>query len=117
MRRTSFGMNRGPLTHTEKWWQDDQITPPPGPSALFVGAGISIDPPTHLPSGIVLTRALLEHTLDDRALREIVTTLGRISHFIGREVPRLEHVLSATCDIADLNSSVLGAMPAIYCAY
>lgn len=111
MRNTNLEMNEGPQTDTDTWWQADQLTPSPVPAALFVGAGISIDPPTHLPSGIVLTRALLEHTLDGRASQEIVKTLGRIAQLLGRELPRLEHVLGATCDTADLRESLVGGNP------
>lgn len=67
--------------------------PCPGKVVLMVGAGISIEAPTRLPGGYALTEALLDHLLDDRAASEIKSVFGKCEPWMGRSLPRLEHVL------------------------
>ncbi|PLM82178.1 hypothetical protein CWN35_12160, partial [Klebsiella pneumoniae] len=67
--------------------------PCPGKVVLMVGAGISIESPTQLPGGYALTEALLDHLLDSRAASEIKTVFSQCEQWMGRSLPRLEHVL------------------------
>ncbi|MGM8430971.1 SIR2 family protein [Enterobacter cloacae] len=67
--------------------------PCPGKVVLMVGAGISIDSPSRLPGGYELTEALLDHLLDSNAADEIKTVFGQCEQWMGRSLPRLEHVL------------------------
>ncbi len=67
--------------------------PCPGKVVLMVGAGISIESPTRLPGGDALTEALLDHLLDSRAASEIKTVFSQCKQWMGRSLPRLEHVL------------------------
>lgn len=85
----------------ENWWfNSDKKSPFPGKIALVVGAGISIDGPTCLPSGKNLTEALLNHLLDGRAAEEIRSVFKSCAPVIGRDVPRLEHILDTACNKA-----------------
>lgn len=81
----------------DDWWFGwNGFTPErpcPGKVVLMVGAGISIDSPTRLPSGYALTEALLDHLLDSRAASEIKTVFSQCKPWMGRSLPRLEHVL------------------------
>jgi hypothetical protein len=81
-------------TPVAEWWNHDALTQYPGWAALFVGAGVSIDSHTGLPSGPVLTRALLYHVIDSRAVEDLLQTLQQVSHLLRRELPlpRLERV-------------------------
>jgi len=67
--------------------------PCPGKVVLMVGAGISIESPTQLPGGYKLTEALLDHLLDHNAASEIKTLFSQCEQWMGRSLPRLEHVL------------------------
>lgn len=67
--------------------------PCPGKVVLMVGAGISIESPTQLPGGYDLTEALLDHLLDNKAASEIKTVFSQCNQWMGRSLPRLEHVL------------------------
>ncbi|WP_337264538.1 MULTISPECIES: SIR2 family protein [unclassified Serratia (in: enterobacteria)] len=81
----------------EHWWFGwEGFTPErpcPGKVVLMVGAGISIESPTHLPGGNALTEALLDHLLDSSAASEIKTVFSQCKQWMGRSLPRLEHVL------------------------
>lgn len=79
----------------EHWWYSERASPPPGNLAIFFGAGISIEAPTSLPSGISLTRSLARHILDERAAKELLDTFEQHAHVVGRSVPRLEILFSA----------------------
>ncbi|WP_054633288.1 SIR2 family protein [Pantoea stewartii] len=67
--------------------------PCPGKVVLMVGAGISIESPTQLPGGYDLTEALLDHLLDNNAASEIKKVFSQCEQWMGRPLPRLEHVL------------------------
>lgn len=81
----------------DDWWNGwNRFTPEqpcPGKVVLMVGAGVSIAPPTQLPGGYALTEALLDHLLDSRAASEIKTVFSQCEQWMGRGLPRLEHVL------------------------
>ena len=85
----------------ESWWFGSETYPVPGRVVPFFGAGISIDSPSDLPSGIVLTRALLDHLLDEHATSELLGAYERCAETLLRSVPRLEHVLSAALRSTD----------------
>src|SRR3954451_21081096 len=90
-----------------KWWNSDALAPYPDRAVLFVGAGISIDAPTRLPSGAVLTQGIIEHVMDPRAAEELLDTFKKVQHLIGRQLPRLEHILGAACDPVGLSKSFM----------
>ncbi|REF26413.1 NAD-dependent SIR2 family protein deacetylase [Xenorhabdus cabanillasii] len=81
----------------DDWWFDwkgfTPERPCPGKVVLMVGAGISIESPTQLPGGCDLTEALLDHLLDNSAASEIKTVFSQCEQWMGRSLPRLEHVL------------------------
>lgn len=86
------------LDGVEQWWSGDCLDVPfPGRMAFFVGAGISIAGPTYLPDGKSLTVALVNHLLGKSAAEEILSTFKKCSEVIGRDTPRLEHVLDIAC--------------------
>ena len=65
-----------------EWWNSDTLAPYPGRTVLFVGAGISIDAPTRLPSGAVLTQGIIEHVTDSRAAEELLNTFEKVKHLV-----------------------------------
>lgn len=81
----------------DEWWFGwKDFTPElpcPGKVVLMVGAGISIESPSRLPGGYELTESLLDHLLDSKAAAEIKTVFGQCEQWMGRNLPRLEHVL------------------------
>lgn len=81
----------------DDWWFDWRGFAPdrpcPGNVVLMVGAGISIEAPSRLPGGYALTEALLDHLLDGDAACEIKNVFGKCESWMGRSLPRLEHVL------------------------
>lgn len=85
----------------ERWWSGGRQGKIPGPSALFVGAGISIESSTGLPNGAELTRALVHHLLCDDAADEVLSAFLECAPVLGRSLPRLEHVLEKTCNPID----------------
>ncbi|WP_264625132.1 hypothetical protein [Candidatus Symbiopectobacterium sp. NZEC135] len=87
--------------------------PCPGKVVLMVGAGISIESPTLLPDGEALTEALLDHLLDSSAASEIKKVFSQCKQWMGRSLPRLEHVLdkafeplSARIKNAEVNDNI-----------
>jgi len=88
-------MRRNHQSQEEQWWHEGREGAAPGNVVPILGAGISIDPPTCLPDGTTLTKALVRHLLDERVSSEILTTFQRCDGVLGRSVPRLEHLLSA----------------------
>jgi len=87
----------------EDWWHRNPDStsggePFPGNLVLFVGAGISVYEPTGLPQGQSLTRALVNHLLDQRAAAEVSDVFEKCSTVLGRNVPRLEHILDVACN-------------------
>ncbi|HUX62210.1 SIR2 family protein [Sulfuricella sp.] len=96
----------------ENWWfHSDKKSPFPGKIALIVGAGISIDAPTCLPSGKDLTKALLNHLLDGRAAEEILSVFQGCAPVIGRDMPRLEHILDTVCNRAGTETATSATNP------
>lgn len=81
----------------DDWWFGwKEFTPElpcPGKVVLMVGAGISIASPTQLPGEHDLTEALLDHLLDNKATSEIKKVFSQCEQWMGRSLPRLEHVL------------------------
>jgi hypothetical protein len=91
--------DRGEINLVEKWWRDEQTNAAfPGRLTLVFGAGVSMEAPTSLPSGLKLTKALMAHLLDQRACEEILNVYNSCESTIGRSVPRLEHVLDIACN-------------------
>lgn len=76
--------------------------PCPGKIVLMVGAGISIEPPTRLPGGEALTEALLDHLLDSSAASEIKMVFSQCEQWMGRSLPRLEHVLDKAFELTTI---------------
>lgn len=96
----------------ERWWGNSSAqTPFPGKIALFVGAGVSMNSPTCLPSGADLTTALLNHLLDKRAADEILSVFRQCSSVIGRQLPRLEHILDIACNRAKIEPQAPNSDP------
>jgi hypothetical protein len=83
-----------------RWWFGVDSGPAPGRVIPIFGAGISIDQPTELPDGTQLTRALVRHLLHERTAEELLKIFSEHSHVLDRDVPRLEHLLSATANVA-----------------
>ncbi|WP_156117379.1 SIR2 family protein [Collimonas arenae] len=89
------------LNSVEHWWSHSRGTDKfPGTSALWVGAGISIEAPTCLPNGAVLTEALIRHLLPDSTASEILAVFEQCEPVLRRSLPRLEHVLDRTCNVS-----------------
>ena len=82
------------MNEVEKWWWSDETTRMPGIVVPFFGAGVSIDQPTALPSGLVLTKTLAEHLLDSSSAETLLSVFEENRRVTGRTTPRLEHVLS-----------------------
>lgn len=94
----------------EQWWLQERFNAEfPGRLTLVFGAGISMDAPTSLPSGVRLTEALMEHLLNPRACEEILEIFRKCETTTGRSVPRLEHVLDIACNREALNDPISGA--------
>jgi hypothetical protein len=83
-----------------RWWCGVDSGPAPGRVVPIFGAGISIDPPTGLPGAEELTRALAHHLLHERTAEELLKIFYKHSEVLGRSIPRLEHLLSATFKVA-----------------
>ena len=78
----------------DRWWHAHEISLMPGRVVPFFGAGLSIDDPTHLPSGVELTKSLMNHLFDSTVATELLDTFEEHWRVLGRSVPRLEHLLS-----------------------
>ncbi len=90
--------------------------PCPGKVVLMVGAGISIESPTQLPGGYALTEALLDHLLDSRAASEIKTVFSQCEQWMGRSLPRLEHVLDKAFEPSTVEALSVAVLHANCCA-
>lgn len=90
----------------DDWWfgwkEFSPECPCPGKIVLMVGAGISIESPSSLPGGYELTEALLDHLLDSSAATEIKTVFTECEPWMGRSLPRLEHVLDKAFELATI---------------
>lgn len=93
----------------EQWWRQERFEVAfPGRLTLVFGAGISMDAPTNLPSGVRLTKALMDHLLDHRACEEILEIFRKCETTTGHSVPRLEHVLDIACNREALGDHASG---------
>lgn len=60
---------------------------------FWLGAGISIPPPTSLPSAQALVKAWLRYLLPCSEAERIETLYQRYAHLIGKSIPRLEKLV------------------------
>jgi hypothetical protein len=94
-------------SEADRWWWSDQTGPMPGVVVPFFGAGISIDPPTCLPSGLELTNTLVKYLMDDTSAENVLTMFKDHSAVTGRPAPRLEHLLSIAIRANDQAAQLL----------
>ena len=81
----------------DRWWFSDEISTMPGVVVPFFGAGLSVDPPASLPKGIELTEKLMDRLFDGFSVREeLIKSFKKHPDVLGRQVPRLEHLLSVS---------------------
>lgn len=104
-----FKKNGDPISN---WWNSclnpiGDCEPFPGNMILFVGAGISIDEPTGLPLGKHLTTTLINHLLDQQTVKEVIGVFEKCSKILGRNVPRLEHILDVACNTDSASNGTL----------
>ncbi len=87
-------MDRFNESQFDRWWFGPTQDAASGRVVPFVGAGVSIDLPTDLPSAADLTQALMYHLLEQRVANELLGTFARHHDVLGRPMPRLEALLS-----------------------
>jgi hypothetical protein len=66
----------------------------PGVVVPFFGAGLSVDPPACLPKGIELTEKLMDRLFGFSVGEELIKSFNEHPDVLGRQVPRLEHLIS-----------------------
>ena len=90
----------------DRWWFSDEISAMPGVVVPIFGAGLSVDPPSRLPKGIELTEKLMDRLFHFSVKEELIKSFKEHPDVVGRQVPRLEHLLSvatqATAEAANL---------------
>ena len=80
----------------DRWWFSDEISTMPGVVVPIFGAGLSVDPPSCLPRGIELTEKLMDRLFHVIVKEELIKSFKDHPNVMGRQVPRLEHLLSVS---------------------